>query len=405
MQFDYIIITKEGNREKGRAYASDMFALSALLKREGKTLVSAEPVKKSIVSVLRSMSFFQRISMDEKIMFAHNLAAMTRAGLSLSRALSILERQSTRVRFKEVMNALAETIKKGGTLAHAMGEFPGEFSSLFVSMVRAGEESGGLSDALEVVGRQMKKNHELIKKVKGAMIYPSIVISVMVLVGFVMSVKVVPTLTATFTELSVELPAATKILIAVSDALHHHALLVFAGGVLLVLLFVYGMRTKQGRRAKDTLFLHVPLIGGLIREFNAARTARTLSSLLSSGVDIVQSLSITRDVLQHTRFKEILDTASQRVQKGVQLSVLFSKGRAETLYPILFSEMIAVGEETGKVSDMLEEVALYYEGEVEAATKNMSTIVEPILMLIVGVVVGFFALAMITPMYSVMSGI
>jgi type IV pilus assembly protein PilC len=151
--------------------------------------------------------------------------------------------------------------------------------------------------------------------------------------------------------------------------------------------------------------LRIPVIGGLVQEFNAARTARTLSSLLSSGVDIVQSLAITRDVIQHTQFKDVVGHASERIQKGVQLSVLFSEGKAGKLYPILFSEMIAVGEETGKVSDMLEEVAQYYEGEVEAATKNMSTIVEPILMLIVGVVVGFFALAMITPMYSVMSGI
>ncbi|MBC8465116.1 MAG: type II secretion system F family protein [Parcubacteria group bacterium] len=405
MEFTYTAINKEGKREEGRAYASDKFVLSALLKKEGKTLVSAEEIKKNVFSLMRNIALFKHISMDEKIMFAHNLAAMTRAGLSLSRTLSILERQSTNTRFKDVMNALSETIKKGGTLADAMREFPTEFSPLFVSMVHAGEESGGLADALEVVGTQMKKNNELVKKVKGAMIYPFIVIGVMVLVGFVMIVKVVPTLTATFVELDVELPAATKILIAVSDALRDHFLLVLSGGMLLVLLVVYAMRTERGRQVRDTFFLRIPVIGGLIQEFNAARTARTLSSLLSSGVDIVQSLAITRDVIQNTRFKSVIGHASERIQKGIQLSVLFSEEKAGTLYPILFSEMIAVGEETGKVSDMLEEVALYYEGEVEAATKNMSTIVEPILMLIVGVVVGFFSLAMITPMYSVMSGI
>jgi type IV pilus assembly protein PilC len=405
MQFDYTVINTEGKREKGRAYAADTFTLSALLKKEGKTLVSAEEVKKGVFSSMKNIALFQRISMDEKIMFAHNLAAMTRAGLSLSRTLSILERQSTNARFKNVMNALSETIKKGGTLADAMREFPTEFSPLFVSMVHAGEESGGLADSLEVVGVQMKKNNELIKKVKGAMIYPSIVIGVMVLVGIVMIIKVVPTLTATFVELDVELPAATKILIGVSDAMRNHFLLVVLGFVFCALLVVYAMRTKRGRQMRDMLLLRIPVIGGLVQEFNAARTARTLSSLLSSGVDIVQSLAITRDVIQHTQFKDVVGHASERIQKGVQLSVLFSEGKAGKLYPILFSEMIAVGEETGKVSDMLEEVAQYYEGEVEAATKNMSTIVEPILMLIVGVVVGFFALAMITPMYSVMSGI
>jgi type IV pilus assembly protein PilC len=272
-------------------------------------------------------------------------------------------------------------------------------------MTHAGEESGNLADALEIVGMQMKKNNDIVKKVKGAMIYPAIVITVMIIVGIVMIMKVVPTLTATFVELNVELPFATRMLIAMSNGLKDYALIIFPVFILGIVFFIAYIRTENGKKIKDTVLLRIPVVSGLVKQLNTARTARTLSSLLSAGVDIVEALSITRDVVQHTRFKYVVASAGEGIQKGVPLSKAFSTEEAFTCYPLLFSEMIAVGEETGKLAGMLEENALFFEGEVEEATKNMSTIVEPVLMLIVGVAVGFFAMAMIAPMYSVMSGV
>jgi type IV pilus assembly protein PilC len=405
MEFTYTVINAEGKREKGSAHAPDKFALAHTLKGEGKLLVSAEEKKGGVFAQLNSISLFSHIKSEEKIMFAHNLAAMTRAGLSLSRALSIMGRQSKNVKFKSIMGSLAQTITEGGTFSDALKKHPKEFSALFISMVHAGEESGSLPEALEVVGNQMKKNDAIVKKVKGAMIYPSIIISVMVVVGIVMIVKVVPTLTSTFTELNVELPATTQFLIALSDAIRLHGLLLSLGVALVVMGTVFAARTKQGRYTLHTIILRIPVIGNVIKELNAARTARTFSSLLSAGVDIVEALEITHDVLQNVRYKEVINTAATRIQKGVQLSAILEEEGAVEFYPVLFSEMVAVGEETGKLTDMLEETALFYEGEVEGVTKNLTTIVEPFLMLIVGVAVGFFALAMIAPMYSVMNGV
>ncbi len=405
MEFTYSAINKEGKRESGKASAPDKFALAHTLKGEGKLLVSAEEIQARSLKSLGSLSLFNRITTEEKIMFAHNLAAMARAGLSLSRALSIMERQSKNVRFKSVMSSLAQTIKEGGTFSDALKKYPREFSALFVSMVHAGEESGSLPDALEVVGNQMKKSDAIVKKVKGAMIYPSIIMMVMIIVGVVLIVKVVPTLTSTFTELNVELPGTTKFLIMLSDAIQTQGILLSLGIVLVVFGFVVAARTEKGRYVLHTIVLRLPLIGNVIKELNAARTARTFSSLLSAGVDIIEALEITHDVLQNVRYKEVVHNAATRIQKGVQLSVIFEEETSAEFYPVLFSEMIAVGEETGKLTDMLEEIALFYEGEVEEVTKNLTTIVEPILMLIVGVAVGFFALAMIAPMYSVMNGV
>ncbi|NTV44391.1 MAG: type II secretion system F family protein [Candidatus Yonathbacteria bacterium] len=405
MRFKYIFINKEGERQKGSAVAADKYELAHRLKSEGGTLVFAEEDRGNMFSRLKQFSFFSRVSADERINFAHNLSAMIRAGLSLSRALSIISRQSKNERFKQVIEEVAAHIKEGGDLAGGLAKFPDVFSPLFVSMVHAGEESGGLANALEMVGLQLKKNHELVKKVKGAMIYPSIVLTVMIVVGVVMIIKVVPTLTSTFSEMNVELPTATKVLIFMSNMMQQHLALIIAGTLGLIGFFVVFFRSRQGMVVRDTVLLRTPLISTLVREMNAARTARTLSSLLSSGVDIVEALAITRDVLQNIHFKNVVRDAGEQIQKGVLLSHIFSTDEALRIYPLLFSEMVAVGEETGKLSDMLEEVAGFFEGEVEAATKNMSTIVEPLLMVVVGAAVGFFAMAMISPMYSVMSGI
>ncbi|NTV22734.1 MAG: type II secretion system F family protein [Candidatus Yonathbacteria bacterium] len=405
MRFSYIIITKDGERKKGNAVATDKYDLAHRFKEEGSTLVAAKEERVNFFHAIARLQLFSNVSVEERINFAHNLSSMIRAGLPLSRALSIMERQTKNETFKRVLESLMSRIKEGGDLSGGLAMFPGVFSPLFVSMVHAGEESGNLASALEIVGMQIKKNNDIVKKVKGAMIYPSIVISVMVVVGIVMIMKVVPTLTSTFVELNVELPFATQVLIGLSNGLRAYALIIFPVIALLVGLVVAYTKTDNGRYVKDAIVLHVPIVSSIVKQLNTARTARTLSSLLSAGVDIVEAMNITRDVVQNVHFKKIIAHTGESIQKGVPLSKTFSTEDALACYPLLFSEMIAVGEETGKLADMLEENALFFEGEVEEATKNMSTIVEPVLMLIVGVAVGFFAMAMIAPMYSVMSGV
>jgi type IV pilus assembly protein PilC len=405
MRFLYVIVNKEGQREKGVAVAADKYELAHRMKTDGATLVSAEEIRTNIFQSMARLSFKTHVSVEEKINFAHNLSSMMRAGLPLSRSLSVMERQTKNMVFKDILHALMTRIKEGGDFAGALSMFSAVFSPLFISMVHAGEESGNLADSLDMVGTQMKKNNDIVKKVKGALIYPAIVVSVMIIVGVIMIIKVVPTLTATFVELNVPLPFATRLLIGMSDGLRNHALVIFPLIGFTGFLFVAYMRTEGGKIVRDTILLRVPVVSTIVQNMNTARTARTLSSLLSAGVDIVEALSITRDVVQHVRFKSVIAAASEQIQRGITLSKLFSTEEALKCYPVLFSEMISVGEETGKMADTLSENALFFEGEVEEATKNMSTIIEPVLMLIVGVAVGFFAMAMIAPMYSVMSGI
>lgn len=402
-KFKYKVREVSGQESEGEAEGADRFAVAADLRSAGKTVVSVEEVKTGFSFNMDAINvWLAHVKTQELIVFAHNLSAMMKAGLSLSRGIIILERQTKNKAFKVTLKTLIDEISRGSTLSAGMAKFPKVFSPVFVSMVRAGEESGGLSDALLVVGDQLEKSYLLKKKIKGAMIYPSVVISTLIVIGVLMFMFVVPTLAATFKELNTELPTSTKVIIWLSDFLSNHLLL----GILVVasvaLAFVSILRTKPGRRAFETVLFRLPVVGGLVRQSNAATTTRTLSSLLSSGVDMIEAISITKDVLQNSYYKEIMTLASERVQKGIPLSSVFS---GTDIYPILVGDMVEVGEETGKLSEMLLNVALFYENEVDDATKNMSTIIEPLLMVFIGASVGFFAVSMISPMYSVMSNV
>ena len=210
---------------------------------------------------------------------------------------------------------------------------------------------------------------------------------------------VVPTLQSTFESLDAELPKSTQMIVAASNFMQEYTLLFI--GLLLAAVggFISGLRTYPGKRAFEWFILHLPMIKTLVQETNSARTARTFASLLSSGVEIVSAISITKDVVQNTHYKDVLAQAEERIQKGEPLAQVFIEN--DHLYPVLFGEIILVGEETGKLSLMLEQIATFYEDEVSQKTKDMSTIIEPFLMLIIGGVVGFFAISMISPIYSV----
>lgn len=403
-KFSYKAINKDGGTTSGEAEAKDKFDLAHLLKARGESVIHVEEVVESKVSVISYLeNIVQGVSLRDKITFMKNLAAMIEAGLPLVRALGVLVKQTNNKNFKRVLESIIQSINKGDSLSVALAGYPHIFPSLATSMVKAGEESGKLPDSLNIIGEHLEQSYLLRRRVRGAMMYPSVIVTAMLVIGVFMMLYVVPTLTAVFKDLNVELPLTTKIIIFTSEFLQEYTAL-----ALLVLLsaasaFYFISKSSRGKRSLDFFFLHLPVIGPLVEQVNSARTARTLSSLLSSGVSVVEALSITKDVVQNSFYKDIMEDAKVRIQKGTTLSQILEEN--SKFYPILMGEMTAVGEETGKLSDMLMRVALFYEGEVEQKTKNMSTIIEPILMIVVGAGVGFFAISMITPLYSVLEGI
>lgn len=405
MKFQFRAKRKNGEFIEGVRDGSSRYSVSHQLVSEGLVPISVNSLleKHKSFDLAYLNESFVRIKLHEKIIFAKNLSSMLLAGLSLSRSLSVLEKQTENIKLKKIIKTILDDIESGRSLSDAMSRHSGVFSSIFIAMVAAGEESGSLPESLRIVGEQLDKVYAIRRKITSAMIYPAIVFLIMIVIGFLMLVYVVPSITSTFKEFGAELPFTTKMIIRVSDFLSENVFtalaFAFAFGV-----FVYSsVKSEGGQRILDYLLLKLPIISGIVRQVNSATTARTLSSLVSSGVTIVKSLEITGDVLQNSYYKNVILGAIEGIQRGEPLSGFFK--REEKLYPTLMGEMVEVGEETGNLPGMLMNVAVFYEAEVDAVTKDISTIIEPFLMLIIGSAVGFFAVAMIQPIYALSGGV
>ncbi len=375
--------------------------LADTLRREGYLLLDAESAKTAAsrrrFSNLFSISF-GRISLVERMVFSRNLAVMIGSGLPLTRALEALAQQSSNRRFREIVLSIRQSVVGGKTFAEGLEPYRSIFGALFLSMIESGEISGNLERVLKILSRQMKRDHDLRSKVRGAMMYPAIVVVALILVGVVMMIYVVPTLTETFTDLGIELPITTRMVIGISHILLTYYYYVTAVVAVLVIGMYQWLKTERGKEMMSAIALRLPIFGPLVKKLNSARFARTLSSLITSGIPIIKSLEVTASILGNTKFKAALSGAAVSIQRGDPLSGILKQHG--DLFPPMVTEMIQVGEETGTISKMLLRLALFYEEEVTNTTKNLSSIIEPVLMVVVGIIVGFFAVSMIQPIYS-----
>lgn len=404
MLFSYKAKLKNGEIIEGVADSQDRFSLARDLRSKGNVPISIKSKNSNSLNLSVLLGgILGRVNTDEQIIFTKNLSGMLRAGLSLYRALSVLKKQTKNPSLDKILSALSAEINAGGTLSTGLAKFPNVFSKLFVSMTKAGEESGSLADALTEIGSNLEKAHSLTKKIKGAMIYPGVILSAMILIGVLMFAFVVPTLAGTFKELGVELPVSTKFIIALGNFFSEYLILSFV----LIIGSAVGMylllRASFMKKYVDFAIIRLPIIGKLSKELNTARTTRTMSSLLLSGVSILRAIEITEDVVQNIYYKKVLKQARVEIEKGAPFSKAFEEN--PNLFPVMMTEMVEVGEETGKLSDMMFQVASFYEGEIENKTKNLSIVIEPVLMVFIGAAVGFFAISMISPLYSILDSI
>jgi type IV pilus assembly protein PilC len=400
----FVFKAKRSNGEiyKGERDAKDRFDLYKMLKESGDEAISVKE-KSGGFSFNINFNFFNSIKMMDKITFSKNLGSMISAGLAISRALSVMENQNKNKKVKKIIGSLRDEISSGKTLSESMEMYKNMFSPLVISMVKAGEQSGMLAEALKVVSTQMEKSYQLQKRIKGALMYPSVVLAAMVIIGIIMLTYIVPTLMKTFKELNLALPTPTKIVLFISDMIINNGIFILIVIVILGCLAYFWSKSLNGKNILHYIIIKIPVIGNLVKEVNSARTARSMSSLITSGVDVLEALRITKDIVQNVHYKKVIEQSAQAVEKGDLISKVFHSN--EKLYPSFFSEMIEVGEETGKIGEMLLGVAVYYEEDVDQRTKDMSTIIEPVLMVFIAVGVGFFAIAMISPMYSLVNAI
>jgi type IV pilus assembly protein PilC len=394
----------KGEIKTGILEAEDKKDLSKILHQEGYVLIKADiefEEKKKKLEI--SLPFFRGVSLTEKMMFTRNLQVMISAGVALPRSLSILLEQTRNIKFRKALAEILEGITKGESFSGSLNKYPDIFPELFASMIKVGEESGTLEDVLKNLTFQMEREHDLRSKIKGAMIYPAVIICAMAGIGTLMLIMVIPKLAETFKELEIDLPATTRFVIALGEFLATKWYLLLIIIFILFFLFQRIFKTRAGKRVFDKIALKTPIISPIVRQTNSAQTLRTLSSLITSGVPIVQSLKIVSGALGNIYFQEAIAEAKEKVQKGEKLSEALKP--YQNIYPPMVIQMVEIGEETGQTSEVLAKLANFYEEEVTNATKNLSSVIEPVLMLLIGGAVGFFAISMIQPMYSMLGAI
>lgn len=342
------------------------------------------------------------VSLVQKSVFAKHLAIMLKAGIPITEALNIAQDSATG-KLKKIVKEVSESVETGRSISTSFARYPDVFSSFFVNATRAGEISGSLTESLENVALQLEKEKDLNAKIKGAMLYPTIVLIAASILGMVLVFMILPKIVPLFEGLRVELPATTRALIAFSTIVQDHGLYLFLGTVSFIIFMGWLIKQKFSRPVTHWFLLNMPILKNITYNAKLSEFSRTLGMLLKSGVNIDKALEISKDTIGNYYYCEALKEVSQNIRKGKKLSE--NLARYDNLFPTMATRMIGVGEESGNFEEILFYLSDFYEAEVDTATKALSSAIEPILLIFIGSVVGFLALSIITPIYSITSGI
>lgn len=399
--FTYSGVSKDGKTQAGSIEAVNLVAAGHLLKEQG--IMPLDLAEKKSIDIMNFLHSFSSVPLKEKIAFIQNLDLLLRSGVSAPRAMQIISKQTSNKKFKGIVIAMGGAVEAGKSMHEAMAEYPKVFSHIFISMVEVGEISGNLEKSLEYLRIQLQREADLKSKTKGAMIYPGVIISAMVLTGIALSIFVLPSLTATFKDFDTQLPLTTRIVVAFSDYMASNTVIVLGGLVVLIGAIIALFKSTPGKRLFAAFILRMPLISPVVKKINMARFARILGSLMKSGIAVVQGLEVTSDAMDNVFYREVLKEASESVKLGKPVTEAL--GKHDKLFPFIVTQMLAIGEETGNLETILDQLAEHFEAEVDDTMKNMSSIIEPLLLLVIGVVVGFLALALISPIYNISNSI
>ncbi len=404
-KFFYTAKDYTGKTRSGEINVKNERELANQLRASGFVLTSFKQLStdKKSQSKIKFMDRFVSISLTDKLMFTRNLSVMISSGLSISKSIKNISLQTKNKRFASILDKIYEDIQAGDSFADGLAKYPRVFDELFVNMIRVGETSGNLEEVLKILALQLEKNHELISKVKGALTYPAVIIVAMIGIAILMLTYILPKMMGVFSDMHVQLPLSTRIIIYISDALRFHALLVSLLFIGIIIFLKFFLKTIPGKKTISFISVYTPIVKNIIVKVNCARFARIYSSLLKSGVSVVEALEIISRTLTNYYYKEAFKLSVQEIQKGINLSKVIAK--KPQIFPVLVVQMVEVGEETGMTESVLLKLAEFYESEVSQLSKNMSSIIEPILMIFIGSAVGFFAVSMLQPMYSIMNNI
>jgi type IV pilus assembly protein PilC len=406
--FEYEVADASGAMSRGRAEAETPGALIVRFREQGRLVLSVRPANKSVTDnagvkavvegvqrALRRMA--SGVNLTTLLLFTGQLSAMLAGGLHLARILTALAAETANKSFRKVLSDVRDAITAGSSFADALGQHPHIFDRLYVAVVRAGELSGSLPVVLDTLTVYLEKTTQLRRKVVGAITYPAVILTVAIFIVFIMIVKLVPVFEGVYARANTVLPAPTRLLVAISSVIRDYTVLVFLLVIVSAVLFYMGIQTAAGRRLFDGAKLRIPLFGSLIRKAVMARTCRTLSVLLSAGIPLLEAMETVARVSGNKVIEAALTQATRQMQDGGTI--------AETLrrtgqFPSMVVQLVGTGEESGTLPAMLARAAGYYEQQVDNSVATLSTLIEPIMIVIMGAIAGGVIFALYLPIFS-----
>jgi len=394
--FKYVAVTREAKNLSGKMAADNKEAVIDELRKRNLSIISVNELKESSLSKTNIRS--KKVKGDEIVIFARQFATMVDAGIPIVQGLDALSDQVTHPLFKKVLTTIKEDIQHGNSLSVAFSKHPDVFDHLFVNMIKVGETGGVLNAVLERIAGYMEKTLRLKRKVKSAMIYPIVVICMAVIITIILLVKVVPTFAGIYEGFDHELPGMTLVLISVSNAIKEQ-LLWYLGSLGII---IFGLRawhkTEKGALIIDGTFLKMPIFGDLFRKVAISRFSRTLSTLIQSGVPILESLDIVGKTIGNKVLEVTIEEVKNTVREGESITAPLSRGG---VFPPMVTRMIGIGEKTGQMEKMLNKIAEFYDDQVDAAVDGLTSIIEPVIIGVLGIVIGFIVIALFLPIINI----
>lgn len=401
MKFLYQARTKDGRIEKGTIEASSKDAAAALLQKYNIFAVSIKEAK-SLFFFSRDF-FTKKVSKKDLAIFSRQLAVMLNSRVPVVQSLLSLSAQITRSDFREKIIRISELVEEGNNLSEAFAFYPELFDAFYISLLKSGEASGKISESLFYLSDHLEREYDTISKIKGALLYPILVLVVFVAVVAIVFTFVMPKLLAVLREMGSNVPLSTKVLMSFYNFFAGYGWILAIGFVALAGFMVYYFRTEEGRKVYDKQILRMPFIGSFLQKTFTSRFAENLSTLVSAGLSITRSLRITRDTITNTTYKDIVTDTEKGVVEGEKISLILAK------YPEQISafvvQMVKVGEQTGKLDSTLMEVVNFYNKEIERMVNAFMTLLEPILIILLGIAVAILAVSVLSPMYGVLNQI
>lgn len=400
MRLTYKAVTKDGEPVKGLIDANDVSEAANYLRGRGLYPVKIESENK--IGIAKYIPVLRRIKSDDIVIFTRQLSSMITAGITLIKALDILREQITNPTMVDVVNEIANDVEEGASFSKSIAKFPNVFSPIYISLVQAGESAGLLDKILLRLADTLERQHKLRSQIKSALMYPVVVVIMMVVVMVIMMLFVMPQLTKLYESLNVPLPLPTRIVMGISN-LFGTFWFIFLG-IFGVLYFAFHRwkSTPDGRLLLDTYILKVPIFGKLIKERILAEFSRTFGLLVGTGTLVVEALNQTAEITGNKLFENSIKDVAKKVEKGISVGEAL---QVYTIFPALLIQLVKVGEETGKIDETMGKASEYFETEVNGTVKNLTTAMEPFIMIVLGVGVAFLIISVITPIYSLISSI